>query len=116
MKQVRVQIGQNITGTDKEIAVIPVSKIIETVFGDLRNDRDVYKQPAVRGNLNGIVTGGGFNVIYRYAKTIITGLKDVAFCLGNRHRRRSKLVSLLRRLMSFLIIEKNRIEITHGIS
>ena len=116
MKQVRVQIGQNITGTDKEVAVIPVSEIVETVFGNFRNDRNVYKQPAVRGNLDSIVTGRGFNVIYRHAKTIITGLKNVAFCLGNRHRRRSKLVSLLRRLMSFLIIEKNRIEITHELS
>ena len=80
MKQIRVQIGQNITGTDKEIAVIPVSEIVETVFGNFRNDRDVYKQPAIRGNLNGIATGGGFNIIYRYAKTIITGLKNIAFC------------------------------------
>nr|DAF65062.1 MAG TPA: hypothetical protein [Podoviridae sp. ct2iq11] len=116
MENVYAGVRQNIRRTNIEITVIPVPEVIEPIFGNFRNDRSLYKQFPIRVELNGIAISVRPDVADSNTKSVIADFENVPFRFDNRHRRRSKLVAFLRRLVRFLIIEKNRIKITHGIS
>nr|DAL94614.1 MAG TPA: hypothetical protein [Caudoviricetes sp.] len=116
MKNVYAGVRQNIRRTNIKITVIPIPEIIEPVFGNFRDDRSLYKQLPIRVELNSITISVRPDVADSNTKSVIADFENVPFRFGNRHRRRSKLIAFLRGLVRFLIIEKNRIKITHGIS